>query len=240
MSNPAFDFRVRTAAEFIARFGDEGDVWTATLYDSRDEWLDGRKGHIGASAAYMVLDTELRKRLFDEMSGVKPHEDLSNNELVQRGVAAEPLVRQLIATENPEWEIYDGGNLLFVSKRKPFASATLDCIAVHRETGELCDIELKEAPWSNKWKGEYAPDGYFAQVMHQSYVTGINHCVIHPRIYMRKNDGFTTSFERSYEYWMDDPAIAPQVESLMDCEERFWGEFQSGKYKPVLTLPSVF
>ena len=240
MSNPAFDFRVRTAAEFIDRFGDEGDVWTATLYDSRDKWLDGRKGHIGASAAYMVLDTELRKRLFDEMSGVKPHEDLSNNELVQRGVAAEPLVRQLIAIENPEWEIYDGGNLLFVSKRKPFASATLDCIAVHRETGELCDIELKEAPWSNKWKGEYAPDGYFAQVMHQSYVTGINHCVIHPRIYMRKNDGFTTSFERSYEYWMDDPAIAPQVESLMDCEERFWGEFQGGKYKPILTLPSVF
>lgn len=240
MSNPAFDFRVRTAAEFIDRFGNEGDVWTATLYDSREEWLAGRKGHIGASAAYMVLDTELRKRLFDEMSGVKPHEDLSNNELVQRGVAAEPLVRQLIAIENPEWEIYDGGNLLFVSKRKPFASATLDCIAVHRETGELCDIELKEAPWSNKWKGEYAPDGYFAQVMHQSYVTGINHCVIHPRIYMRKNDGFTTSFERSYEYWMDDPAIAPQVESLMDYEERFWGEFQGGKYKPILTLPSVF
>ena len=240
MSEPAFDFRVRTAAEFIDRFGNEGDVWTATLYDSREEWLAGRVGHLGASAAYMVLDTEMRKRLFDEMTGRKPHEDLSGNELVQRGVAAEPLVRSLIAVENPDWDIYDGGNLLFVSKRKPFASATLDCIAVHRETGELCDIELKEAQWSNKWKGEYAPDGYFAQVMHQSFVTGIIHCVIHPRIYLRRYDGFTTSFERSYEYWMDDEAIAPQVADLMEREEKFMDEVRNGRYRPVLSLPSVF
>ena len=240
MSDAPFDFRVRSAAEFVERFGMEGDVWTATLYPNREAWLAGRVGHLGASAAYMVLDTEMRKRLFDEMTGRKPHEDLSGNELVQRGVAAEPLVRSLIAVENPDWEFYDGGNLLFVSKRKPFASATLDCIAVHRKTGELCDIELKEAPWSNKWKGEYAPDGYFAQVMHQSFVTGINHCVIHPRIYLRRDDGFTTSFERSYEYWMDDEAIAPQVADLMEREEKFMDEVRNGRYKPVLSLPSVF
>lgn len=236
----AFDFHIRSAAEFVEDFGTEGDAWKATLYPTKEAWLKGREGHIGASAAYMVLDTEKRKQLFDEMTGNKPHEDLSGNEFVQRGVGAEPLVRALLAVENPDYQFYDGGNLLFESKRKPFASASLDCIGVHKKTGEMVDIELKEAPWSNKWKGEYAPDGYFAQLMHQSFVTGIRHCVLHPRIYMRRDDAFTTAFERSYEYWMDDPAIAPQVADLMEKEEVFWNEVQSGRYRPVLSLPTIF
>lgn len=231
---------VRPASEFAAKYG-ESEFYTTTLFNSREEWLAGRKGHLGASAAYMVLDTELRDRLFREMRGEVEHEDLSDNELVQRGVWAEPFVRQLIAIENPEWDFYDGGNLLFVSKRKAFMSATLDCIAVNRETGELADIELKECPWSSNWKGEFAPDRYFAQVMHQHYVTGIAYCALHPRIYMRRTGQFTTSFERSYEWDMRDETIQQQVAELVKEEEAFWADFTSGKkLTPKLNLPSVF
>lgn len=237
MSLPYMD--VRPASEFKELLG-ETDFYTTTLFPDKDSWREGRKGHIGASDAFKILNTEMRRDLFREMRGEKAHEDLSENLLVQRGVEAEPLVRRLMAVENEGWDFYDGSNLLFVSKRKPFASCSLDCIAVNRTTGELCDIELKECPWSNKWKGDYAPDNYFTQVCHQHFVTGFAFCVLHPRIYLTHENGFTTSFERSYEWDMNAPEIASQVEALMEAEEEFWNELQAGVYKPRLVLPSVF
>jgi len=236
----AFDFRVRTAQEFIDRFGAETDDYRAILYPSREAWLEGRKGFIGASDAYKILDTELRKALFEEMTGKREHENLDDNEFVARGVAAEPYVRALIPIENPDLEVFDGGNLQFLSKKYPWASATLDCIGFNRVTGELVDIELKEAPWSNKWKGDYAPDGYVTQLFHQSAVTGIQHFILHPRIYLMHGGGLTTAFERSYEYYADDEAVAPQIQELMETERVFHAELQTGKYKPVLSLPSIF
>lgn len=229
---------VHPAAEFVERYGDS-DYFTTELFDSREAWLEGRKGHLGASDAFKVLDTELRKELFDELTGKRPH-DFAGNDLMRRGQAAEPKVRELIAIENPDWDIYDGGNLLFVSKRKPFISASLDCIAINRNTGEVADIELKECHWTAKWKGEYAPDNYFTQVCHQHYVTGFAFCVLHPRIYLTHENGFTTAFERSYEWDMTDPEIQSQVEELIATEEEFWQSVQTGKYKPRLNLASIF
>ena len=39
---------------------------------------------------------------------------------------------------------------------------------------------------------------------------------------------------------MDDEAIAPQVADLMEREEKFMDEVRNGRYRPVLSLPSVF
>lgn len=236
MSDTAFDFRVRSAAEFLDRIGPETDECTLTLFDSREKWLEGRKGHLGASDAFKVIGTESRKLLFEELTGVRQHEDLSEVEIVQRGVWAEQHIRALIAIENPDIELFDGSNLLFVSKRKPFMSATLDCLGIDRATGEVIDFEIKESPWSNKWKGDFAPDGYFTQLCHQSFVTGITRCVLHPRIYLMHDGGYSTSFERSYEYDMTELEIASQIETLVAEEEAFWKELESGEYRPRLNL----
>lgn len=239
-SETKFDWRVRTAQEFVDKYGAENEFYTTTLYPDRASWLEGRKGHLGASDAYKVLDTEQRAKLFDELTGKREHENLDGVELVQRGVAAEPFVRNLMPVENPDWEFYDGGTLLFVSKRKPFMSATLDTLAVNRVTGETAIIEQKECPWSAKWKGDFAPDNYFMQCCHQHFVTGIDYCCLHPRIYLQHENGFVTSFERSYEWDMTAPEVAEQVAALVAEEEVFWDELQAGRKVPRLNLPSLF
>jgi len=235
-----FDFRVRSPKEFLDRFGNETENYTATLYPDREAWLEGRKGHIGASDAWKVLDTEAAKRLFDEMTGKREREDLSDNEMVARGIAAEPYVRALLPIENPGWTVYDGTHLIFQSKRLPFATASLDVIMVNEATGEIAPCELKESPWSAKWKGDYAPNGYFAQGMHQHYVTGWEHWFLHPRIYLMRTESLSTAFERVYDYYMTDEAIAGQVQDLMLAESRFMERFKAGKYTPVLNLESIF
>lgn len=220
------------------RLADNEHCW-CQLFPDRDSWLQGRKGRIGASDAYKVLDGELRKELFDELTGRKTH-DYKGNELTQMGHDAEPHVRELMAVENPDWQFYDGGTLLLVSKVWPFASCTLDTVAIHRETGEVWNIEQKECRWQSKWKSEYAPDGYFTQILHQHAVSGIRFCALHPRIYLHHEGGFTTSFERSYEWDMTDAEIAPQVQELMRKELEFHDMVKSGEYRPMLSLPTIF
>lgn len=231
-----FDWRVRSAQEFIDRFGTETEFYTSCLYENRATWLEGRKKHLGASLAYKILDTEQRAKLFDELTGKREKEDLSGVEIVQRGIWAEPNTRRNMPVENPDWEFFDGTNLMFVSKRTPFMSATLDTIAVNRTTGQIADIEQKECPWTAKWKGEYAPDNYFTQIMHQHYVTGFQLCVLHPRIYFTSAAGFTTATERSYEWDMTAPEIQSQVAALVEEETKFWEELQAGRKVPRLNL----
>lgn len=232
------DVRVRSAVEFAERYASPNEHFQVVLFNSRDEWLEGRKGYLGASDAFKILDGEQRRLLFDEMTGARKH-DYQGNDLTRRGQAAEPLIRQLIAVENPDWEIFDGGNMIFRSTEFPFASASLDCIAVSRKTGEVVNIELKECQWARKWKGEYCPENYQMQLMHQWAVTRFAP-VLHPRIYLTHDDGFTTAFERSYEFDVNDEAFYKQAFDLMDRERDFMEMVRGGKYKPLLTLPSVF
>lgn len=234
-----FAWPVHTAQEYLDRFGAENEFCKAILYPDRESWLEGRKGHLGASDAYKILDTEMRAKLFDELSGKIEH-DYAGNELTAMGQSVEPHVRNIMAIENGDWDFYDGGTMLFVSKRKPFMSATLDTIAVNKVTGEVANIEQKECRYTAKWKGEFAPDNYFTQICHQHYVTGIAYCVLHPRIYFTKENGFTTCSERSYEWDMTDGDIAEQVDALVAEEEAFWQELKMGKKVPRLSLPSVF
>lgn len=247
MNTPApSDIFVADASEFVRLYG-ESDRYECRLYDSRDAWLAGRKGRdgevlIGASAAPTVMGLTdswcTRRELFEQMCGRGKDRDLSGNELVQMGVREEPLIRELVALENREYQFFDGTNLQFVSRvpGEEFMSATLDCIGVHRETGELVDVEIKSAPWSHKWKGQFAPDNYFAQLMHQSRTTGIAHVVLRPRIRMEFGDGFTTATERAYEFWTDAPDIAPQVDALVEAERKFVEGVRAGKYVPQLTI----
>ena len=88
-----FDFRIRSAAEFVELVGGETDCATMTLFDGRESWLEGRKGHIGASSAWKIYDPEGRKRLFQELRGEAETEDLSGVEMVQRGAADQGVVR---------------------------------------------------------------------------------------------------------------------------------------------------
>ena len=240
------DVFVADASEFVRLYGDS-DRYECRLFDSREDWLAARKGRpgeilLGASSAPTVMGLTdnwcTRRELFEELCGRGKERNLDGNELVQMGVCEEPLIRELIALENREWQFFDGSNLQFVSRipGEEFMAATLDCIGVHRETGEMVDVEIKAAPWSRKWKGDYAPDNYFAQLLHQSRVTGITHVVLRPRIRMEFGDGFSTATERAYEYWTDAPEIAPQVDALVEAERHFVEQVRAGRYVPALVF----
>lgn len=213
-----------------------------TLLSTKDEWRRARMGYIGASDAPTLCGLtdawKTAKMLFDEKTGTAKNEkdDLSDNELVQMGVAEEPLVRQLFALEHPEYDVYDGSLLMFTSIRYPWMSCSLDAVAIHRETGEICDLEIKCAPWSNKWAGAFVPDNYFVQLLWQLAVTGFRFAHLRARLRFGLDVASPVpqraASERCYTIDSGLPEIMDQTEILIEKGRKFNEMIKCGRFFP--------
>lgn len=206
--------------------------WSA-YYPSRSDWLIGRRGYsnngcrqitIGGSDAPVVAGVssfKTRQELADELLGKVEPPDLSENENVKRGVLSEPLVRALFAVEHPNLTVYDGTGIVFYSKQYPWMSASLDGICIEQSTGKIYILELKSCLWSRQWQGDYAPDNYFVQVLHQLAVTGWDGVFLHPRVI-----GQRVTTERDYFFTREQ--CAEQIECLAEDERRFIADLEKG------------
>ena len=81
-----------------------------TIIDNADhaEWLKARSYGIGGSDAAAVIGKSPYKsnvELFDEKTGRKTAEDISDKPYVRYGNGAEPLIRKLFALDYPEYEV---------------------------------------------------------------------------------------------------------------------------------------
>ena len=211
------------------------------LYDDEAEWLDGRQGHIGASSVGTILGLtdqwKTRRQLFDEMTG-KAVDEFAGNELTRRGQSEEPLIRALWAIEHPDWDVYDGTHLLFVSKAEPWRSCSLDMVCVRRSTGELVIGEVKTGVWTKKWTGGGVPDGYLAQVSQQLDITKFDGAVIVARLQSASGaeEPDTTSGERAYYFSATNPAVMDNMRYVQKEVADFWDCVQKGVYKAKINL----
>lgn len=212
----------------------ETDDYFTVRFATRDDWLvgrqyNGRTGDItigGSDAAVVegVSSFKTAQELMAELRGERQKPDLSGNESIRRGVESEPHIRALFAIEHPEYEVADGTNIVFYSKKYPWASASLDSIVRETATGERGTHEIKSTAYSRAWKGEYAPDYYFLQVVHQMMVTGFEFGILHARVIGR------WTHDRLFQYLRGD--ILEQGEQLMEDERRFVESVKTGKPLP--------
>ena len=104
------------------------------IFKSREEWLEGRKGHIGGSDASACVGLNPYKdnvQLWEEKRGLVIPEDISDREYVRYGTEAEKHLRALFAMDYPQYRVtYDEDNM-FTNTAYPWMHASLD--------GELVD-----------------------------------------------------------------------------------------------------
>lgn len=212
----------------------ETDAYFAVRYQSRDEWKANRNRNprtggltVGGSDAPVVEGISSFKsaqELMDELRGEVEPPNLDGNPNIQRGVQSEPLIRQLFAVEHPEYQVVDGTGIVFYSKIYPWASASLDGILLDSMSGERGSHEIKSVMYSSKWKGDFAPDDYFIQVVHQMMVTGFDFGILHARVIGR------WTHDRLFKFMRQD--ILEQGEQLMEDERRFVESVKTGKPLP--------
>ena len=104
------------------------------------EWLEERKKGIGGSDASVILNKNDWKnivQLWEEKTGRKEAEDISNKPCVIYGKESEPLLREFFKIENPQYEVKHEENSIIRHPKYPFLFASLDGLLIDKETGEI-------------------------------------------------------------------------------------------------------
>ena len=119
---------------------------TKKLFNSREEWLQGRKNHIGGSDAAACVGLNPYKdnvQLWEEKVGLVLPEDISDKDYVQYGTEAEEYLRALFALDHPEYKVlYDSYNM-FTN------SSTFGENAIQIKRMANLDIGATAAEWGN-------------------------------------------------------------------------------------------
>jgi len=152
---------------------------------TRKEWHLLRKKGIGASEAAAVIGLSPYKtnvELWEEKTGRREPEDISDKPYVKYGTEAEKHLRALFALDFPQYEVnYKDFDMRYNSDY-PFIFATLDGDLTEKATGrkgvlEIKATEIMKSMQYEKWKGRI-PQNYYIQVIHQLLATGFDFTVL--------------------------------------------------------------
>lgn len=206
------------------------------------EWLVKRQEiGIGASQAACILGLNPYKsntELWQELTGRKKPDDLSDNSAVKYGKEAETHIRALFALEHSEMAVDYHEFDILQSSEYPFMFATLD--------GELTDkqgrkgvLEIKTAEPRNKvmweeWNNQI-PQHYYCQILHQLVVTGWEFAILRARLKLQTESGIKI-FEREYRFEVSE--CVDDMKMLITEETKFIQNVRAGK-KPPQLLPEI-
>ena len=209
------------------------------LPETREEWLQERKFGIGGSDAASIFGWSKWKSnvdLWEEKTGAKEPEDISDKPYVRFGHDAEPHIRELFALDHPEYEVfYESPYKIIRNAEHPWLFATLDGELVEVETERVGILEIKttEIKRNDQWKewDGRIPQMYFFQVCHQLLATGYDFVVLKARIKHKK--GITVR-----EYKIEREEVMEDLEFLLEEEKKFWG-LVANRVRPARILPEL-
>lgn len=211
------------------------------IFNTREEWLAGRKNHIGGSDASACVGMNPYKsnvELWEEKTGKRVQEDISGKEYVRYGTEAEGYLRQLFALDFPQYQVRYDENNMFLNQEYPWMHASLD--------GELMDkggrhgiLEIKttnilQSMQREKWN-DRIPDNYYIQVLHYLAVTGYDFVVLKAQL---KSEWGGELRIATKHYHIERKDVEEDIGYLVDEEKRFWDCVESGR-KPDLILPAI-
>jgi len=212
---------------------------TSTLDMPREEWLALRSTGIGSSDAASVVGLNPWKtnfQLFEEKTGLREPDDLSDNEAVRWGTILEEPIAQEFATRTGRK--IRKVNALLRHAQHPFMIANLDREIVAENGGKPEILECKTAGYwaarSEAWGvagTDQIEEHYLIQVMHQLAVTGrdVAHLAVlfsgqQFQMYrVERNDTLIAALiEKEREFWDQvEKRIAPTILDLADARRAF-------------------
>lgn len=208
------------------------------------EWLENRKKGIGGSDAASVVGLSSFKsnvRLWEEKTGRREPEDISDKPYVRYGKEAEKHIRELFKLDYPQYRVdYDEFGMIANNPNMPFAFSTLDGDLTEISTGrkgilEIKTTEIMRAGQWDEWNG-CVPQTYYCQVLHQLLSTGYDFAILKAQIKYTARDGSKCAAIR--HYLIERENILDDIKWLAEQEKTFWKCVQEDR-KPPLILPEI-
>ena len=210
-------------------------------FKNRDEWLEGRKGRIGGSDAACVVGMNPYKtnlELWEEKTGRRIPEDISEKPFVKYGHDAEEHLRALFALDFPEYKVTYHPDNMFLNDKFPFAHASLDG-ELEDENGRKGILEIKTtnillSMQKEKWQ-DRIPNNYFCQVLHYLLVTEWDFVVLKAQL---KSEFNGEIYLQTKHYKIERSEVLEDIAYLEQAERRF-AECIREDRKPNLILPNI-
>lgn len=208
---------------------------TVTTYNNRDEWITHRTG-IGASDSGAICGFGFKSalELWQEKTGVREPEDLSDNDRVSFGNAVEEPMRSLYRVMFPKYQLdFVPYTILRRNDSHTFMFCTPDGWLTERDTGRKGLWECKSATclkrddW-DKWRDQI-PQGYLTQVLHGMFVGDFEYADLFAILLNKDGDA---SIRRYHIERQDHDA---DLEWLIQKETEFWRSVQT-RTMPKLTI----
>lgn len=211
----------------------------------KEEWLQERKKGIGGSDAAAIIGKNHYKTnvaLWEEKTGKREAEDISDKPYVKYGTEAEGLLRELFKLDFPQYEVSHQENTIIKHPKYPFLFASLDGQIVDKETGELGILEIKttnilQSMQKESWKGQIPPN-YYCQVLHYLNVTGFSFVILKAQL-KYDYDGDIRLETKHYLIRRSDEGVEADIKYLEQKEIEFWNEYVLKDKKPPLLLPEI-
>ena len=208
---------------------------------TREEWLKIRLKGIGASEASAIVGMNPYKtnvELWEEKTGRREPEDISDKPYVKYGTEAEKHLRALFALDFPQYEVnYKDFDMRYNSDY-PFIFATLDGELTEKATGrkgilEIKTTEIMKSEQYDKWK-DRIPQNYYIQVIHQLLATGFDFVVLKAQLKSAYGDVRLST----RHYHIEREEVLEDISYLLQREILFWECVQEDR-KPNLILPLI-
>ena len=215
---------------------------TTKILKSREDWLEERKGRIGGSEASCIVGMnpyQTNVELWEEKTGRRKRQDVSDSPFVRYGSEAEKYLRALFELDYPRYKVDYVENNLWVNDKYPFAHASLDGWLHDEDTGRNGILEIKttsilQSMQREKWNHRI-PDNYFVQVLHYLMVTEFDFAILKAQLkYDYDGDVFLTT----KHYYIDRREVEEDIEYLKKAERNFYECVKNGN-QPPLVLPNI-
>lgn len=140
---------------------------------TEQEWLKERKKGIGGSECSAIIGQNPYKtnvELWEEKTGRRKAEDISNKDCVIFGKFAEHPIREIFKLDYPKYEVEHQEFVTVSNKDFPFIRGSFDGVLTEKETGRKGILEIKttnilQSMQKEKWN-DRVPDNYFCQILH--------------------------------------------------------------------------
>lgn len=207
-----------------------------TEYANREEWLANRIHTLGASEVASALGMGFVSQLdlWKEKTGRKARTDLSENERVQYGTAAEEHLRGLFALQfKDKYDVEYHAYRVYQHEKYDFLTATLDGELFRKADGKHGILEVKTA-WImsgrdlEQWENNSIPQHYFVQICDQLGVTGFDFVVLQAQLI------FQDGKSEIRQYYIERDEVQDEIAYVEQEAVKFWGYVTSGKQPPTV------
>lgn len=210
-------------------------------FPSKEAWLKGRSKLLGGSDAACILGMSSYKtnvQLWEEKTGRRQSEDISDKPYVKYGTEAEEPLRELFKLDFPEYKVlYEEGNM-WLNDAIPWGHASLDGWLLdqggRRGIWECKTTEIMRSGQMKLWKGRI-PDNYYTQLLHYLLITGFDFAVLKGQL---KFDIDGEMWLQTKHYKIERSEVQEDIEFLKEKEFEFWQHIKQDK-PPALILPSL-